>query len=78
MIVNWHNKGDAETRDATMKSLHIKLALSALGIVAMLASPALAQKSQRATYPNQASSSQTIPGYDSNGQTVAIPDPDQR
>jgi len=61
-----------------MKFLSIKLALSALGIVALLASPALAQKSQRVTYTNQTSASQTIPGYDRDGQTVAIPDPDQR
>lgn len=61
-----------------MKSLNTKLLLSALGIVAMLSSPALAQRSQHLTNANQSTVSRTIPGYDSNGRTVEIPDPDQR
>ena len=61
-----------------MNPLNMKLMLSALGIVAMLTSPAFAQKSQRVTHVNQSAVSQTIPGYDSDGRTVEIPDPDQR
>lgn len=61
-----------------MKSLDTKLVLSALGIVAMLTGPAFAQKPQHVTHVNQSASSQTIPGYDRDGRTVEIPDPDQR
>lgn len=61
-----------------MNSLNPKVALSALGIVAMLASPAFAQKRQHVTHANQSEVSRVIPGYDQNGATVAIPDPDQR
>jgi hypothetical protein len=61
-----------------MKTLNMTLVLSALGIVAMLSSPAFAQKSQRVSHATQTSASNTIPGYDKDGGTVAIPDPDQR
>jgi len=61
-----------------MKTLNMSLVLSALGIVAMLSSPAFAQKSQRVSHVTQSSASNTIPGYDRDGGTVAIPDPDQR
>lgn len=61
-----------------MNSLNPKVALSALGIVAVLASPAFAEKRQRVTHVNQSEISRAIPGYDQNGATVAIPDPDQR
>jgi len=61
-----------------MTSLNLKVALSALGIVAILASPAFAQKRQHVTHVNQSEVSKVIPGYDQNGATVAIPDPDQR
>jgi len=61
-----------------MKSLDMKLVLSALGIVAMLTSPAFAQKPQHVTYANQSAVYRTIPGYDRDGRTVEIPDPDQR
>jgi hypothetical protein len=61
-----------------MNSLNPKVALSALGIVAMLAGPAFAQKRQHVTHANQSEVSRVIPGYDQNGATVAIPDPDQR
>jgi hypothetical protein len=61
--------------------------LSALGIVAMLASPALAQKRQHVTHADQSDVSNVVPGYDvsrvvpgynKDGATVAIPNPDQR
>jgi hypothetical protein len=61
-----------------MKSLNLKLALSALGIVAALSSPAFAKKAPHVTRDNPAATYQTIPGYDASGSTVAIPDPDQR
>jgi len=61
-----------------MNLLNMKVALSALGIVAMLASPAFAQKRQDVTHPNRTDVSKAIPGYDKNGATVAIPDPDSR
>jgi hypothetical protein len=60
---------------------------SALGIVAVLASPALAQKRQHVTHVNQSDvsraipgsdGSRAIPGYNKDGATVAIPDPGQR
>jgi hypothetical protein len=61
--------------------------LSALGIVALLASPAFAQKRQHLTHANQSGVSGAVPGYDvsrvvpgynRDGATVAIPNPDQR
>ncbi len=60
-----------------MKSLNMKLILSALGIVALLTGPALAKKAQRVNQASQ-SASQTISGYDSEGAVVAIPNSDQR
>jgi len=60
-----------------MNSFNPKLVLSALGIVALLTSPAFAKKAQHFTQANQ-SASQTMPGYDSEGATVTIPNPDQR
>jgi hypothetical protein len=61
-----------------MNLLNTKVVLSALGIVAVLASPAFAQKRQRVTHHNQSESYNGIAGYDRNGTTVAIPDPDHR
>jgi hypothetical protein len=61
-----------------MKSLDTKLVLAALGIVAMLTSPAFAKKPHHVTHVDQTAVSNTIPGYDKDGNTVAIPDPDQR
>ena len=61
-----------------MNLLNTKVVLSALGIVAVLSSPAFAQKRQHVTHLNQSESSNGIPGYDRNGTTVAIPDPDHR
>jgi hypothetical protein len=61
-----------------MTLLNTKVVLSALGIVAVLASPAFAQKRQHITHLNQPELSKVIPGYDRNGTTVAIPDPDHR
>jgi hypothetical protein len=71
-----------------MKSLNTKLVLSALGIVAMLTSPAFAQKRHRVNYLNQSAVSTAIPGYDAvstaipgydkDGGVVGIANPDQR
>ena len=69
-----------------MNLLNTKVALSALGIVALLASPAFAQKRQYVTH-YQSDVSSVVPGYDvsrvvpvysKDGATVAIPNPDQR
>jgi hypothetical protein len=65
-----------------MKSLNAKFVLSTFVVVAMLTSPAFAKKPQQHT-SNHASSVyaspvySAIPGYDSEGNVVAIPDPDQ-
>ena len=55
-----------------MKSLTMKLALSALAIVAALASPAFAKTSQQA-----ANGYNSIPGYDRDGSVVSVPNPDR-
>lgn len=60
-----------------MKLLNTKLALSTLGIVAMLTSPALAQKPHHIVRANQSAVYNVIPGYDQDGRTVGIPNPDQ-
>ncbi|MGB8631770.1 MAG: hypothetical protein WCD69_20725 [Xanthobacteraceae bacterium] len=69
-----------------MKSFNTKLVLFSLGIVAMLTGPAFAQKrhhvtgaNQSAVYrDNQSGVYNEIPGYDSNGGVVGIPNRDQR
>ncbi len=61
-----------------MNSLNTKMLLSAVGIVALLTSPAFAKTARHATPDSQLSSSQTIPGYDADGSVVPIPNPDQR
>ena len=70
-----------------MNLLNTKVVWSALGIVALLANPAFAQKRQHVTHANQSDVSSMVPGYDASrvvpgynkdGATVAIPDPDQR
>jgi hypothetical protein len=64
-----------------MNLVNTKVVLSALGIIAMLASPALAQKRQHVTHAPSVvgdDASRVIPGYNKDGATVAIPDPDQR
>jgi hypothetical protein len=70
-----------------MNLLNTKVVLSALGIVALLAGPAFAQKRQHVTHANQSDVSGVVPGYDASGvvpgyskdgATVAIPNPDQR
>jgi hypothetical protein len=64
-----------------MKSINTKLVLSALGIVAMLSSPAFAkQPNHQVTNADQSavSGTNTIPGYDRDGNVVAIPNPDYR
>lgn len=53
-----------------MLSLNTKLVLSALGIVAMLTSPAAAQ------YTHNAATYDDMPGYNGAGGTVGIPVPD--
>jgi hypothetical protein len=63
-----------------MKSLNTKLILSALGIVAMLTSPALAKKPHHATEGTDLNGSAVynmIPGYDRDGAVVGISNPDQ-
>jgi hypothetical protein len=72
--------------NAKMKSFNTKLVLFSLGIVAMLASPAFAQKrhhvtgaDQSAVYgANQSARYNEIPGYDRDGGVVGVPNPDQR
>ena len=70
-----------------MNLLNTKAVLSALGIVALLASPAFAQKRQHVAHANQSNVSSVVPSYDTSrvapgynkdGATVAIPNPDQR
>ena len=71
-----------------MKSLNMKLVLSAVGIVAMLTSPAFAQKRDHVSYVDQSAVSTAIPGYDAvstaipgydkDGGVVGIANPDQR
>jgi hypothetical protein len=74
-----------------MKSPNAKLVLSIFAVVAMLTSPAFAKKAPQATYNNGSAAYgsivgspvdgspvySAIPGYDSDGDVVAIPDPDQ-
>jgi hypothetical protein len=68
-----------------MKSLNAKFVLSTFVVVAMLTSPAFAKKPQQdrsnhasSVYASYASPVYSaIPGYDSEGNVVAIPDPDQ-
>jgi hypothetical protein len=70
-----------------MNLLNTKVVLSAFGIIALLASPASAQKRQHVTHANQSDVSTAVPGYDASsvvpgynkdGAIVAIPNPDQR
>ena len=70
-----------------MNLLNAKVVLSALGIVVVLASPALAQKRQHITHIHQSDApgvvsgydvSRVVPGYSKDGATIAIPNPDQR
>jgi hypothetical protein len=65
-----------------MKSLNAKLVLSIFAAVAMLTSPAFAKKAKQATHSNASSIYSSpvygaIPGYDRDGNVVAIPDVDQ-
>jgi hypothetical protein len=60
-----------------MKSFDAKLVLSALGIVAMLTSPAFAKKAHQVSHVSESGVYNTIPGYDKDGGVVGIPDPDQ-
>jgi hypothetical protein len=50
-----------------MKSLNTKVLLSTFGIVAMLTSPAFAQKRHHVTPANQSAVYNVIPGYDESG-----------
>ena len=69
-----------------MRAFNTKLVLFSLGIVAMLTSPAFAQKRHHVTgadrsgvyRDNQSGVYNEIPSYDSNGGVVGIPNPDQR
>ena len=65
-----------------MKSLNAKFVLSTFIIVAMLTSPAFAKTRQQSTHNNATSVYSSvvrsaIPGYDSEGNVVAVPDRDQ-
>jgi hypothetical protein len=60
-----------------MKSINVKLVLSALGIVATLTSPAFAKKAHQVSTDSGASAYSAIPGYSKDGDVVGIPDPDQ-
>jgi hypothetical protein len=68
-----------------MRSLNTKLALSAFGIIAMLTSPAFAQKRHHVVRANQSAvystipgdESGAIPGYDESGGVVALPNRDR-
>ena len=53
-----------------------KIALSA-AILVNTALAAWAATKHRATHDNQLVAHNVIPGYDKNGQTVGVPDPDQ-
>ena len=53
-----------------------KIALSA-AILVNTALAASAVTKHRATHDNQFVAHNVIPGYDKNGQTVGLPDPDQ-
>ena len=53
-----------------------KIAISA-AILVNTALAASAATKLRATHPNQSEAHNVIPGYDKNGQTTGVPDPDQ-
>jgi len=58
-----------------MKSLNTRLALCALGIIAMLTSPAFVKKPHQSAQGTSAYD--TIPGYDKDGGVVGVQSPDQ-
>jgi hypothetical protein len=65
-----------------MKTLNTKVALSALAIVAVLSSPALAKSHHQASQDNSAATYNVAPGneiagYDSEGGVVGVANPDQ-
>jgi hypothetical protein len=60
-----------------MKSLNTKLVLSAFGIVAMVTSPAFAQKRHHVTPANQSAVHNVIPGYVESGGYNMIPGYDE-
>jgi hypothetical protein len=68
-----------------MKTLNTKLVISAFGIIAMLTSPAFAQKRHHVIRANQSAvystipgdESGVIPGYAESGGVVALPNPDR-
>jgi hypothetical protein len=66
-----------------MKNLNAKVALSALAIVAMISSPALAKSHRQVSQDNGAAAYNTatpgsdIPAYDNEGGVVGIANPDQ-
>jgi len=53
-----------------------KIALSVAIVVSSVIAASAATK-HRATRDNQSAAYNVIPGYDKNGQTVGLPDPDQ-
>ena len=60
-----------------MQSLNLKLALSAIGAIAMLTSPAFAKTPRQVTHNDGSAAYNVIPGYDRDGAVVGIPDRDQ-
>jgi hypothetical protein len=68
-----------------MKLVNTRLVLSAFGIIAMLTSPAFAQKRHHVIRANQSAvystipgdESGVIPGYDQSGGVVELPSPDR-
>jgi hypothetical protein len=63
--------------NAAMKLFSAKSALSALGIIVMLASPAFAKKAHQVSRAAESADYNSIPSYDKDGGVVGIPDPDQ-
>jgi hypothetical protein len=53
-----------------------KIALAVI-ILVNTALAASAASKHRATHDNQSAAHNVIPGYDKDGQTVGVPDPDQ-
>jgi len=53
-----------------------KIALSVAIVVSSVIAASAATR-HRATRDNQSAAYNVIPGYDKNGQTVGVPDPDQ-
>jgi hypothetical protein len=83
-LVGSQSRGlDPVMESITMNLLNMKRSLFLVAAISLVASPALADKRQHASRGGQPEASQPeaskmIPGYNKNGSTVAIPDPDAR